>query len=388
MLNRLKAWLSRATEDRGAADPILVVASVAVSAILLVGGTLAVAGFISFANNNAAQGDLDRLSQAQSSFFSENDRYGSFAMGPDIDDTNTELADASQSYMSSEGVNVKVRSSAGGWVAVAGSKSGEVYLRTSDSPKNHQLAPSATTPQYGTPVEVDRNYFRNSGTTRTTDLQAPTVSSAAVTGTAIGAASWSPSGSSFRTTLSAVGTQPSRQVAMQTRIFNSFESAGVPMVGETVTMTAQLRSSQPFALHSIVPVSTAGATRAPIAATLPQTVPANTTVFAYITFMMTAEDYGSASRVNFFVGNMAVGQTIEMSAIDLYRGPYDSMRTWFSGSSPADGSMTHAWSGTSGLSASIRYKRPILLAQPAGVTFPSGITWADVAADVALVSQK
>lgn len=387
MFNRLKAWRRRVGEERGAADPILVVAGIAVSAILLIGGTFAIGGFITYSNNQAAQGDLDRLAQAESSFFAENDRYGSFALGPGIEDTNTELADSAQGYMSSEGVNVKVRSSAGGWVAVAGSKSGEVYLRTSDSSKNYQLAPSATNPQYGTPKEVDRNYFRNPGATRTTDLQAPTVSSAVVTGTAVGAASWSPSGSSFRTTLSEVGTQPSRQVAMQVRFYNSFEAAGVPMVSETVTMTAQLRSSQPFAIHSIVPVSSGGATRAGVATSLPQTVPANTTVTAYITFVVPVADYGSASRINFFVGNLAVGQTIEMSAIDMYLGPYDSTRAWYSGASPADGATTYGWSGSANLSSSIRYTRPILMDAPSGVTFPQGITWADVASDVALVAQ-
>lgn len=159
------------------------------------------------------------------------------------------------------------------------------------------------------------------------------------------------------------------------------------MVSETVTMTAQLRSSQPFAIHSIVPVSSGGATRAGVATSLPQTVPANTTVTAYITFVVPVADYGSASRINFFVGNLSVGQTIEMSAIDMYLGPYDSTRTWYSGASPADGATSYGWSGTANLSSSIRYTRPVLLDAPAGVTFPSGITWADVASDVALVAQ-
>ncbi len=388
MMDRLKAWRLRAREERGAADPILVVAGIAVSVILLIGGTFAIGGFIRYSADQSAQGDLDRLSQAQSSFYAENERFGSFAMGPSVKTTNTELADAAQSYMSSENVSIKVRASRSGWVAVASSKSSPgVYIRTSEAQKNILLPTSVTSPKYGTAVESDRNYFRNSGAKNTTDLQAATVSGAAVTGTSIGAAKWSPSGSSFRTTLSTVGSTPSRQVALQARFYESFEAANKTLTGQTVTMTAQLRSSQDFALYSVVPVSSAGSTRNPIASSMPRTVPANTTITAYVTFNVPTTDYGTASRINFFVGNLDKGQTIEMSAIDLYPGAYDSSRSWFNGSMGDDGAQTHKWAGTAELSSSIRSTRPVLTTQPSGISWPSGITWADVAGDVALVAK-
>jgi hypothetical protein len=380
----------RAADDRGAADPILVIVGIAVSLIMLVGGTFAIGGFIAYADNQAARGDLDRVATAQGHYISENDRYASLAVGPDVAVPNTELIDSAASFSPSESVNLKVRSSPSGWAAVAGSGSGNVYLRTSTSDKNHELSPDVANPQYGAPVESDRNLFRNPGASTTTDLTTGVVSSATVTGTAAVAAPWAPSGRALQTTLSAVGTQPVRQFAFQPRIYTSFQqaaAAGTPLVGETVTIVVQLRSPAPFALHSIIPVSSAGSSRSAIAATQAQTVPANTTLTAYATFVMSEADYGTSSRINFFVGNLTVGQTIEMSSVNMYVGAYDSSREWFSGASVASGPTSYGWAGAANASASIKYTRPILMAQPSGITLPAGITWAEVAGDASEVKQ-
>ncbi len=63
-------WRARLTEiralreERGATDPILIIAGIAITLILLVGGTFAVAGFMNNAKNMNAKGDIDRLAMA------------------------------------------------------------------------------------------------------------------------------------------------------------------------------------------------------------------------------------------------------------------------------------------------------------------------------------
>lgn len=63
-------WRARLTElrdfrsEKGATDPILIIAGIAITLILLVGGTFAVAGFMNNARNLNAKGDIDRLAVA------------------------------------------------------------------------------------------------------------------------------------------------------------------------------------------------------------------------------------------------------------------------------------------------------------------------------------
>ena len=51
-------------EERGATDPILIIAGIAITLILLVGGSFAVAGFMNNARNMNAKSDIERISIA------------------------------------------------------------------------------------------------------------------------------------------------------------------------------------------------------------------------------------------------------------------------------------------------------------------------------------
>ncbi len=137
MLDKLKAKkaeIARLREERGATDPILIIAGIAITLILLVGGSFAISGFIANANNLNARGDLDRIATAQAAFLAEKDRYGSLRVGPTVGGTtSTELQTGSIGFTPTAGNNIKVTTSAGGWLAVTKSASGTTYLRTSAS---------------------------------------------------------------------------------------------------------------------------------------------------------------------------------------------------------------------------------------------------------------
>ena len=78
MLDKLKAKkaeIARLREERGATDPILIIAGIAITLILLVGGSFAISGFIANANNLNAKGDLDRIATAQAAYLAEKDTY-------------------------------------------------------------------------------------------------------------------------------------------------------------------------------------------------------------------------------------------------------------------------------------------------------------------------
>ena len=77
MLTKLKARkaeIARLREERGATDPILIIAGIAITLILLVGGSFAISGFIANANNLNAKGDLDRIATAQAAYLAAKQR--------------------------------------------------------------------------------------------------------------------------------------------------------------------------------------------------------------------------------------------------------------------------------------------------------------------------
>lgn len=138
-----KAEIARLRDERGATDPIL---------ILLFGGSFAVSGFIANAHNLNAKGDLYRIATAQAAFLAQNDRYGDLCVGPTVGGTaSTELQTGSIGFTLTAGNNIKVATSAGGWVAVTKSASGTTYLRTSAATAVYEVP--ATVPT-STPTSV------------------------------------------------------------------------------------------------------------------------------------------------------------------------------------------------------------------------------------------
>lgn len=127
MLEKLKAKkaeITRLREERGATDPILIIAGIAITLILLVGGSFAISGFIANANNLNAKGDLDRIATAQAAYLAENDSYTN-----DVD----ALKNSSIGFTPTEGNPISIVVYGDGWFAVEKSATGTVFARTSES---------------------------------------------------------------------------------------------------------------------------------------------------------------------------------------------------------------------------------------------------------------
>ncbi len=136
MTARTLAHRRALTEERAATDPILIIAGIAITLILLVGGTFAVSGFIGNANDMNAKGDLDRVATAQAASFGENERYLTAAVGRDVHPSQVDrslLEESSISFTPSDTSSVVVQASHDGWAALARSGSGRHFLRTSTS---------------------------------------------------------------------------------------------------------------------------------------------------------------------------------------------------------------------------------------------------------------
>lgn len=123
-LKAKKAEIARLREERGATDPILIIAGIAITLILLVGGSFAISGFIANANNLNAKGDLDRIATAQAAYLAENDAY---ATSVDV------LKNSSIGFTPTEGNPFTILVNGDGWVALTKSATGTVYARSSES---------------------------------------------------------------------------------------------------------------------------------------------------------------------------------------------------------------------------------------------------------------
>jgi hypothetical protein len=136
-LARLRADLNRLREERGATDPILIIAGIAITLILLVGGSFAVSGFIANANNLNAKGDLDRIATAQAAYMTERDSYGALRVNIPTGATTTTLQNSTLGFTPTAGLPI-ISTGFGtggtaGWGAVVKSASGEVFVRLSTS---------------------------------------------------------------------------------------------------------------------------------------------------------------------------------------------------------------------------------------------------------------
>ena len=123
------------SHDSGATDPILIIAGIAITLILLVGGTFAVAGFMNNARDLNAKGDLDRVATAQTAAMASTDTYQPSAAGPRImsGKANGSLASGGIGFVPSDDTTVVVAVGQEGWAALAESSSGASFLRTSES---------------------------------------------------------------------------------------------------------------------------------------------------------------------------------------------------------------------------------------------------------------
>lgn len=140
-LINLKAKIAAARAERGATDPILVIAAIAVSLVLLVGGSFAVSGIITNGQNLNAKGDLDKVSVAEVANFAESDSYASYAIdggvetGDAVNAAGDLLTDAGIGFTPTEGddIQLEVIASDNGWIAKSVSASGATYFKSSES---------------------------------------------------------------------------------------------------------------------------------------------------------------------------------------------------------------------------------------------------------------
>jgi len=150
-LIRLRAKARRVIRrDRAATDPILVIAAIAVSLVLLIGGSFAVGGMISNAKNLNAQSDLDKVSTAEAAWSANGAstaNYIPYISGNSTPNLNFNLAatggtnvanaleQSGVGFTPTSGDRVAVTTDATGasWAAVSKSSTGAIYIRTSTS---------------------------------------------------------------------------------------------------------------------------------------------------------------------------------------------------------------------------------------------------------------
>ena len=137
----------RHDNERGATDPILVIAAIAVSLVLLVGGSFAVAGMIANGKNLNAKGDLDKIATAETAVSSGGGTYLNWAItaaGVPTLDGGKDLSKGDVGFTPTDGEDIKVNANANGWIAAVKSTAGPTYWRTSTSSKILDVAPTGT----------------------------------------------------------------------------------------------------------------------------------------------------------------------------------------------------------------------------------------------------
>ncbi len=145
---RLRAKARRVfRRDHGATDPILVIAAIAVSLVLLVGGSFAVAGMINNGKDLNAKSDLDKIATAEAASQSgASGTYLSWSLAADgtttADTSGKDLSKGDIGFTPSDGEVIKVAANGNGWVAGVKSTTGKIFWRTSLSSKIVETAPT------------------------------------------------------------------------------------------------------------------------------------------------------------------------------------------------------------------------------------------------------
>jgi hypothetical protein len=129
--------------ERGATDPILVIAAIAVSLVLLVGGSFAVSGIIANGHNLNAKADLDKLAVSETAYYANHDGYSVYTVA------DTTLEDSSVGFKPTDGGQLYVKLIApnatytnGAWAAIsksAASPAGPYFIRTSERNASAEL---------------------------------------------------------------------------------------------------------------------------------------------------------------------------------------------------------------------------------------------------------
>ncbi len=135
MLSTLRRVMRRFRRERGATEPVLIIAGIALTLILLVGGTFAVTGLVRSAQDINAKQDLDRVVSAQAAVMTAKETYLPTAVGPKVlsSKVNKALLTEQLGIEPGDQNTLVVAASGNGWAAMAQSASGATFLRTSTS---------------------------------------------------------------------------------------------------------------------------------------------------------------------------------------------------------------------------------------------------------------
>lgn len=121
--------------EAGSVDPVLIIAGLAITLILIIGGAFGVSGFVKNAQDMNAKSDLDRVTSAQAAVMAAAEQYLPTAIGPRVlpDKKDTSLAKADVGFVTGAGNTLVIAVGSTGWAAMVESASGATFLRTSMS---------------------------------------------------------------------------------------------------------------------------------------------------------------------------------------------------------------------------------------------------------------
>lgn len=141
VLTEARRRLTLIKTERGAADPMLVLGSIAVLLVLLLGGAFAVVGFINSSHDTNAQSDLDKVSVAETAYFTQNTAFIPYDSKADVTiPAQKNLLDletkAAIGFSPAAEGHLVVNPQGTGWVAISrsASQAKTFYIRTSVTP--------------------------------------------------------------------------------------------------------------------------------------------------------------------------------------------------------------------------------------------------------------
>ena len=378
-LKARKSELASLREERGATDPILIIAGIAITLILLVGGSFAISGFIANANNLNSKGDLDRIATAQAAYMVQKDGYGALAYGPNVSTPNTQLQEAALGFEPSQGTNAIVRTSPAGWVAVTKSASGAVYLRTSQSgdtveiPGQMEPAPAS----YSAWTESRRNLAVNPEANGLAGFSRVGNNAATITVSNDSAVRRGTAGTSYKQVITSAG--------------QSGAVMNAPAVSPGVIRWSMWVYSSRAGAGNMYAEGTVNGAYAGFGGGN-MSLPADTwTLITGSGTVPSTGTLGNTWRFGFYNVNFQPGDTLYVDDITIEQG-VASVGTSFSGSTPSsDPLVAYEWLGSPDASQSTMKTRTVTNTgaqmwtpgqKPSSVVLPSGISWPDVASDI------
>lgn len=394
--------------DRGATDPLLIIAGIAISLILLVGGSFAVSAFITNTQDRSARDDLARVATAQVAYHTENDRYASLAVGPDIAPAkkNSELINGRVGYKNDTNANIVVTANKGGWTAVTASKSGKVFVRSSFDNRTREVEGKAGVPASALgPEKLSRT---NLAMYPNGSLSKP------VTSASFGyAADRYAADGQFRNVIGATDAPAgltsylrytAGSPALTTKGYGVHVSANVDYAtpgayiapvtaGETYTISSFFRGSSAGSAAIRLRFASDGAWTAPAFETYAKYTPGKWKLLSQ-TFTVPAGVTHLGMNIQRTAG-VKPNDTFDVTGLFVEKGASSAL-PYFDGGTLDTQTNIHKWVGSENSSSSRLYTRAIIgtgtawipVGQPNGMELPVGITWTKVTEDMMLVKPK